>query len=108
MHQSAIRSLGHRFHAADSPLFFQRYRHWTFAMGHRPPVGPMELPGAAELAGSYLGTTAPQLCGSLVKERDPSGGVGCVNGGGERLNDGLQARLCMLNSIADGPAHPLH
>jgi len=51
--------LGHCFYAANSALFFQGYRHCTFAMRKGPTIGPIELPRAAELARSYLGPAAP-------------------------------------------------
>ena len=79
MDTGAVWPLGHRFHAADNPLLLQRYRHWTFAMRQGRTIGPIELPRAAKLTFAYLGTATPQLCGSLVKERDAPVGVGCVD-----------------------------
>ena len=82
MDKGTVGPLSHRLHAADFPLFFQRYRHGTLAVGHWPAIGPIELPGAAELALSYLGAATPQLGGSLVIERYTAGDVGCVDGCG--------------------------
>ena len=50
MDEATVGPLSHGLHAANYPLLFQRQRHWTLAVWHRPAIGPVELPGAAELA----------------------------------------------------------
>ena len=59
MDKGAIGSFDHRFHSAYRTPFFQNQGHWTFVVGQRPTVGPIQLPSAAELARSYLGAATP-------------------------------------------------
>ena len=73
-------------------------------MRQRRAIGPIELPGAAELALADLGPASPERGRGLVVEGDAALGVGRIDGGRQGLE---QLRAMSAGKAASGSGAPL-
>src|SRR6185312_14249517 len=94
-HARAVRPLASRFHAAHRSLLLEADRHRALVVAQRRAVGPIELPRAAPLAGAQHRAVAPQFRGGFVVVGDAPGGVGGVDGGGQGIEQPVEALLAL-------------
>ncbi len=96
MHTRPVGPLSDRSDTPDRPIFLERDRHWALVVRQRRAVRPKETPADAPTVAAQFRPTTRKLDGRLVEERNPPGGIGRIDGGGQCIEQFSEVAALLL------------